>query len=155
MNLVRDIFKIRKGKKYTESDAPTSVRYIQIEDLRSDHNLKYCLEEDNQVLCSPEDILIAWDGANAGTIGYGLSGAIGSTIAKLTSVNENISIPYVGKYLKSKSDYLRTRCTGATIPHISRFELDNIEIPLPSLSTQKKIATILDKADALRQNCRC
>lgn len=31
----------------------------------------------------PDDILIAWDGANAGTVGYGLSGAVGSTITVL------------------------------------------------------------------------
>lgn len=36
----------------------------------------------------PDDILIAWDGANAGTVGYGLSGAVGSTITVLKRMSD-------------------------------------------------------------------
>ncbi len=37
-------------------------------------------------------------------------------------------------------------------PSIRLSEIEGIEIPLPPLETQKKIATILDKADELRRN---
>lgn len=146
-----DAFKIAKGKKAQESNLVTNLRYIQIGDLRNDDELKYAIGDSTNVLCNKNDILIAWDGANAGTVGYNLEGVIGSTLAKLTPKIEKISSPFVGRLLQSKFKYLRENCTGATIPHISRHSLENIEIPLPPLATQQKIAAILDAADELRQ----
>ena len=68
MTYVGKIFKIRKGRKEIESFDNTLLRYIQIDDLRNNDNLKYCVKNHKNVLCDPTDILIAWDGANAGTI---------------------------------------------------------------------------------------
>ncbi|KAF5036172.1 Type I restriction modification DNA specificity domain protein [anaerobic digester metagenome] len=152
--IVKDLFKISKGRKAEESLNSSFDRYIQIEDLRSSNEMKYASPDSRNVMCNEKDILIAWDGANAGTIGYSLSGVIGSTIAKLTPVNARIYSPYGGRYLQSKFDYLRSNCTGATIPHISRAILESIEIPLPPLDQQKKIAAILDAADTYRQKTK-
>ena len=151
MNTVKDIFKISKGKKAVESSEITNYRYIQIEDLRTNNELKYAVYDQNNVICDENDVLIAWDGANAGTIGYGLKGVIGSTIAKLTPIIQGINSCYAGRFLQSKFQYLRENCTGATIPHISRPVLEGLKLPLPPLEEQKKIAAILDAADALRQ----
>jgi len=152
INMVRlgDLFEIKKGKKMEETEALTddSIRYLQIEDLRKDSNIKYCKRAYDMTFAYPEDILIAWDGANAGTVNYGLEGAVGSTLAVLRA-KEQMFIPFIGKYLQSKQKYLRDLCTGATIPHICRNVLDNIQIPLPPLDTQKKIAAALDKARSI------
>jgi len=147
---IRDLVKVSKGKK-CEEESHSQLRYIQIEDLRHNDNLKYAAKNKNNVLCSAEDIIIAWDGANAGTIGYGLEGAIGSTLAKLSPLKNNVFSPYVGRFLQSKFNFLRDNCTGATIPHISKPSLLSIQVPLPSLAEQQKIAAILDAADSLRQ----
>lgn len=146
-----DAFKISKGRKAEDSVAVTPLRYIQIGDLRNDDEIKYAIGDSSNVLCNKNDILIAWDGANAGTVGYNLEGVIGSTLAKLTPKSDKINSEFVGRLLQSKFKYLRENCTGATIPHISRPSLENIEIPLPPLEQQKKIAAILDAADELRQ----
>lgn len=148
---LKHIVKISKGKKTTEVIS-SSLRYIQIGDLRNDDNLKYAAQNKSNVLCTKNDILIAWDGANAGTIGYNLEGAVGSTLAKLV-INDNYKIfpSFLGRFLQTKSKNLRDNCTGATIPHISKSELENLEISLPPIATQQKIASILDKADELRQ----
>ncbi len=45
-------------------------------------------------------------------------------------------------------------CTGATQKAINNSNFENIEIPLPNLATQQRIATILDQADAIIQNNR-
>lgn len=144
-----DLFSIKKGKKATETS--TGARYIQIGDLRNNDNIKFAEITDNVVLCDEDDILIAWDGANAGTIGYSLSGIIGSTLAKLTPKKNIVNSIYAGRFLQSKFSYLRRNCTGATIPHISRPSLIKLKIPLPPLPVQKHIAAILDQADELRQ----
>lgn len=154
MNTLGELFKISKGKKAVESKIETNLRYIQIGDLRNDNDIKYTTDSSSNVLCTREDILIAWDGANAGTVGYNLEGVIGSTIAKLTPKKEAISVDFIGRFLQSKFAYLRENCTGATIPHLSRTVLENIKIPLPPLEQQKKIASILDEADACRQKTK-
>ncbi|MBN2979824.1 restriction endonuclease subunit S [Cohnella algarum] len=149
---VGDLFTIAKGKKYEGIqgiDANEMVRYIQIEDLRNDKNIKWVSRIDNGVYVTSNDILIAWDGANAGTIGYNLTGIIGSTLAVLRPRDSNNYIPYIAMFLRSKSSFLRENCTGATIPHIQKKVLEDIEVPLPSFEQQKEIAYILDKAQAL------
>ena len=152
--IVKNIFKISKGKKAVESIDKTLQRYIQIGDLRSDDKIKYAESDDKNVICDENDVLIAWDGANAGTIGYGLKGIIGSTLARLSPKVDNIYSPYAGRFLQSQFRYLRETCTGATIPHISRSTLESLKIPLPPIDQQKRIAAILDAADAYRQKTK-
>lgn len=149
--MLKDLFSIRKGKKVEPVEAPSddTVRYIQIEDLRDNSNPKFCLPKESYVFANKNHIIIAWDGANAGTVSYGLEGAIGSTLAILETREKNVFIPYVGKFLQSKNQYLRDTCTGATIPHVSRKALENIVIPLPSVERQKCISNTLDKAKSL------
>ncbi|VNM42048.1 type I restriction-modification system subunit S [Streptococcus pneumoniae] len=79
-----EVLSLKKGKKATVLAEQTTLsqRYIQIDDLRNNNNLKFT-ESLNMTEALPDDILIAWDGANAGTVGYGLSGAVGSTITVL------------------------------------------------------------------------
>jgi type I restriction enzyme S subunit len=147
---IGDLFKISKGKK-SEEDPRSNIRYIQIDDLRNDNNIKLARADLKNVTCTKFDVLIAWDGSNAGTIGYDLEGVIGSTLAKLVPKNGSVNSHYAGRFLQSKFRYLRDNCTGATIPHISKPSLVNLDIPLPLLEEQKKIAEILDAADSLRQ----
>ena len=45
-------------------------------------------------------------------------------------------------------------CTGATQKAINNSNFEKLEIPLPNLATQQRIAAILDKADAIIQNNR-
>ncbi|MEG6590492.1 restriction endonuclease subunit S [Paenibacillus barengoltzii] len=149
---IGDLFTISKGKKYDETqlnDSNEMVRYLQIEDLRNDKNIKMVNRIDNGVYVTSNDVLIAWDGANAGTFGYNLTGIIGSTLAVLRPRDSNNYIPYIAKFLRSKSLFLRENCTGATIPHIQKKVLEDIEVPLPSFEQQKEIAYILDKAEAI------
>ncbi len=79
-----EVLSLKKGKKATVLAEQTTLsqRYIQIDDLRNNNNLKFT-ESLNMTEALPDDILIAWDGANAGTVGYRLSGAVGSTITVL------------------------------------------------------------------------
>lgn len=149
---IGDLFTIAKGKKYEDTQANAAnemVRYIQIEDLRNDNNIKMVNKIDNGVYVTSNDVLIAWDGANAGTVGYNLTGIIGSTLAVLRPRDSDNYIPYIAMFLRSKSSYLRDNCTGATIPHIHKKVLEDIEVPLPSYDRQKEIAYLLDKAQAL------
>jgi len=125
------------------------MRYIQIEDLRSDIVLKYAVSNTGPI-AQKSDLLIAWDGANAGTVGYGLVGYVGSTIAILRPKLE-FHTPFLGLFLQSKFSDIQSHCTGATIPHVNKDHLLSLEIPLPPLEEQRRIADLLARADRLRR----
>lgn len=154
MNIIKigNVVKIYKGRKasnISKTYLNNYYRFIQIDDLRNDINLKYT--DSKGIHVTQDDIIIAWDGANAGTIGYGLSGVIGSTLAKLTLNTDKIIPEYLGRFLKSKSKYLKNTSIGATIPHISGQALANLQIPLPSLNTQKKVIKTINQAENVQK----
>lgn len=144
---------IKKGKKHSlaEKIHEKSHRYLQIGDLRNNDYLKYT-NDNFGVDIIPSDLLIAWDGANAGTIGYGLKGKLGSTLARLR-LKENIKIDsvFLGIFLQSQFHYLRRTATGATIPHINRKVLEKIELPNIDVENQKRIAKVLSNCENLIQ----
>jgi type I restriction enzyme S subunit len=144
-----EIISLTKGKKLNETFFPGAYRYIQIEDLHGTGTQKYT--NDIGVSCQNSDILIAWDGANAGKVGSGISGMIGSTIAKITVNSEDVSSKYLYWFLSSKFELIKSKRTGATIPHVNGSELRSMKVPLPPLHIQEQIADTLDKADALRR----
>ncbi|MEW9080750.1 restriction endonuclease subunit S [Terrisporobacter glycolicus] len=147
---IKDLFTIKKGKKVEQVDKQeNTTRYIQIDDLRNNDNIKYCNSNGKYVYAEENDIIIAWDGANAGTIGYGLNGAIGSTLALLSKQDEKFDSEYCGLFLKSKFKYLRDKCTGATIPHISKSSLEELKIPRLELEEQLKIVNIINLSQKL------
>lgn len=161
MNMIKfkDLVVIRKGRKSNllQNRTKESRRYIQIEDLRHDNAIKYTSPKKG-VKVTPEDILIAWDGANAGTVSFGLNGYIGSTIAGMSLKDKRYFTPYVGRFLQSRFNEIRDNCTGAAIPHVNKSHLLGLSIPIPfpddpvkSLAEQRRISTILDKADAIRK----
>jgi len=142
---------ISKGKKHsiTENPSDTSKRLLGIDDLRNDNLLRYSNDKSGTEAL-PEDVLIAWDGANAGTIGYGKSGLIGSTIARLRIKEINtLFTPFLGSFLQSKFNYLRQTATGATIPHINRKALERIVLPELKFADQIRIAHLLNKVEGL------
>ncbi len=152
MNKIKlgDICTIRKGTKVEQIEQKVdSIRFIQIDDLRNDNRIKYCDANKKYVVANANDIIIAWDGANAGTIGFGLDGAIGSTLAMIRLNNNNLATKFVGLLLRGNFEYLRNNCTGATIPHINRTSLEDISVPLFPLETQKQIVKTLDTAAEL------
>ncbi len=58
---------------------------------------------------------------------------------------------YLLYFLHSKAQFLEGLGKGATVKGILIGDLQDLEIPLPDLAEQKRIAAILDKADAIRR----
>jgi len=148
---INDAFSIRKGKKVEEKIAG-KFNYITIENLHSKHDSKFT--DDSGVFVDESDTLIAWDGANAGLVGVGFKGVIGSTLAQIkmkSTFQHKLDPRYFYRYLYSNFELIKSKRTGATIPHVNGAELKAMQIPLPPLATQKAIAEKLDKADALRK----
>ncbi len=76
---------------------------------------------------------------------------IGRGIAAIRSIDGISNNKYVLYYLRSIEELIESKGTGSTFQAIGRETLSNIQIPLPPLPIQKKIAAILEKADAARE----
>jgi type I restriction enzyme S subunit len=69
-------------------------------------------------------------------------------------LTDDIDKEYLVYCLLKKVERFKLVSRGATIKGVTREDLVNLQIPLPPLDSQKHIASILDKADALRQQNR-
>ncbi|MGB3686302.1 MAG: restriction endonuclease subunit S [Ornithinimicrobium sp.] len=64
----------------------------------------------------------------------------------------NVDRDYLAHYLSQQSvvDFATSRASGAILPRLSPAELARFQIPLPPIEERRRIAAILDQADALR-----
>jgi type I restriction enzyme, S subunit len=151
---IADLFDLKKGKKPGElfDICPDNGKpFLQIDHLRGQGKNIFTVD-DRATEVNASDICIVWDGANAGLVGYGLEGNIGSTITRLRPKEiDRIHVPFVAKYLQSKFSYINKSAQGAAIPHVDGYKLKNLTLFLPSKTEQERIAAILDKADAVRR----
>ena len=66
----------------------------------------------------------------------------------------NLDAKYIYHWIKAHNLLLNSLGNGATFKEVSKRTVAGIRIPLPPLDEQRRIAAILDKADAIRQKRR-
>lgn len=98
-----------------------------------------------------DDVLLCVVGATCGKINKGFDGAIGRSVAAVRAKPELIDKNYLYYFLQTWSLRLRAMSQGAAQTVITRDMIGSLEVPLLPLSEQRRIASILDKADELRQ----
>lgn len=78
---------------------------------------------------------------------------IPANLAKITPNKEVIDSRYLHRYLTSDSAirYFQKIASKTAQPALSLSKIKALEIPLPPLAEQRRIASILDQADVLRQ----
>ncbi|MBI2063294.1 MAG: restriction endonuclease subunit S [Candidatus Yanofskybacteria bacterium] len=143
-----ELISFAKGKMMISAAeaAKDTLPYIGIENLRSGQYTLYT-SENNGVRCDNDDVLLVWDGAYAGTVGIGLRGFVGSTIAKVVH-NETLESRYLAYLLQFNQQKIRSAAQGAAVPHLNRTFLENLRVPMPSLNTQQAIA---ERVDSIRE----
>ena len=65
--------------------------------------------------------------------------------------SKELDVEYLYYSMKYLKPLLNTMANNAVVPILNNQNLYKIQIPLPPLATQQRIATILDAADALRK----
>lgn len=107
------------------------------------------------------DILIATSSGSIEVVGKAarvisdFDGGFGA-FCKVLRPNTKVDPSYFSHYFKTK-DYRRrisSLAAGANINNLRNEHLDDLDIPLPPLPEQRRIAAILDKADVLRAKRR-
>ena len=79
---------------------------------------------------------------------------LGRGVAGLRAKDADLSQAYLGHWLDHVAPVLRAQGRGATFLQVSKSDIASLQIPLPPLAEQKRIAGILDAADALRAKRR-
>lgn len=141
--------KYQKGKNPKEITLEETLDiYLSMEFLRSNSKkIQYVKNKKDLIEVNSGDILLLWDGSNAGEFIKGKKGILSSTMAmiKLNSINKQ----FAWHYLNIVERQLRETTVGMGIPHVSGEELNNLMMLIPPITEQTLIAQFLDRKTAL------
>jgi len=118
--------------------------YLSMEYLRSNQaKIQYIKNTKGCILVNNDEILMLWDGSNAGEFIKSKKGILSSTMALITLSNSDQN--YAWHYLKVIEIQLRESTIGMGIPHVSSDEFKNLLFLLPPPEEQTRIAHFLDR----------
>lgn len=145
---------INKGKKpindydkYEEGLFP----YLSMEYLRGKSNdpIYANPNEGNLLVVNEGDIIILWDGSNAGEIVRAKTGVLSSTMAKIELKSDEFFSSFLNYYLQIAQVHIQNNTIGMGIPHVNGNVLRDLLLSIPPLNEQIQIAAFLDKKTAL------
>jgi type I restriction enzyme S subunit len=119
------------------------IPYLSMEYLRSEIDpIQWVHKENSSVIANKGDILLLWDGSNAGEFLRAKFGAVSSTIAlvKPKKVNEGYFF-YLCKFIEIQIQELTV---GMGIPHVDADVLKDFITLLPSIDEQDKLYNFLE-----------
>jgi len=99
------------------------------------------------------DVIICVVGATSGKVNLGINASITRSVAALRP-KDKTDMKYLYYSLKGSYIKLNRAATGSAQGILNKTSLSNFKIPLPPLDQQKKIAAILDAADAYKQKSK-
>lgn len=141
-----EVIQTQKGKKphnLGEKSELRTIPYINIKSFEKGIVTEYAPEQE-AVFCTEQDVLLVWDGARAGLSGRGISGYVGSTLAKVTS--DLVEINFLSYFFESIYRTLNTQTKGVGIPHINPIVLNSLPFNLAPMNEQ---ARVVDKLEEL------
>jgi restriction endonuclease S subunit len=162
---IGDVFKVSSGgtpsRKKPEYFTTGTIPWVKTGDLKgrfANHPSEYITEEalknSSAKIFPPNTVLLAMYGATIGACSIlNFEAATNQACAALLPTVKCEPI-YLYYYLKSIKSELIRKGVGGAQPNISAGIIKDTKIPLPPLATQKKIAAILDVADAYRQKTK-
>jgi len=93
---------------------------------------------DENNLTDYSDILLLWDGSNAGETFLGYRGIVASTMAKIKIVANEVLQEYLYFYLRLNENVIKRARIGSAIPHVSADFLLHLKFPVKKLNDQQK-----------------
>lgn len=140
---LRHIFQVKKGRNPVvqyDSEIDSSLPYLTASYLRGGE-LEIWVPNDG-LKAEEGDILLLWDGSNAGEFFKSREGIVSSTFSLLSTSEQNKQFFWYA--LKSCESYIKESSIGMGIPHVNGDALRNLKIATPSPLEQDRIANFLD-----------
>ena len=159
---VSSLCDLKNGKAYNADDwATEGLPIIRIQNLNdSSKGFNYWSGTlDKQIHVRPKDLLLAWSGTPGTSFGAhiwnGPEGVLNQHIFRIDILYGNIEKRWFQFCLNQQLNSLIHQAHGGVgLKHVTKGAVDALEIPLLPLAEQKRIAAILDAADALRAKRR-
>jgi type I restriction enzyme S subunit len=153
-----DVAEFVNGAAFSEADwSETGMKIIRIQNLtdsrkpfnRTERKIK------DSVRVRPGDLLVSWS-ATLGVFEWldSEDALLNQHIFRVVPDPTQVAKPYLRHVLQIAVADMERHVHGATMKHINRGEFLGMQIPLPPLEEQRRIASILDAADALRTKRR-
>jgi type I restriction enzyme S subunit len=136
------------------NDSHDGIPLIRIRDVGKNFSKTFFSGQyDEKYIVKNGDYLIGMDGDFRLSEWKGVDALLNQRVCKIsvTKLNE-LSEKYLLHFLPKELKLIEDSTSFATVKHLSVEKVKKIQIPLPPLPQQQKIANILDAADALRQN---
>jgi type I restriction enzyme S subunit len=129
---------------------------IRIQNLNSstaDFNY-YSGEVDERYIVEDGDLLISWSASLDAFIWNRGKAILNQHIFKVKENNDLVTREYLFFAIREAMEEIREKVHGATMQHITRPEFEAIQIPLPPLDEQRRIAAILREQLAAVERAR-
>lgn len=123
------------------------ILYLTPEYLRGKSEPNYVVDFPSKVSVKDTDLLLLWDGSNAGEFFKGKNGFLSSTMVKFFFDEEIYDRDFLYYQLKNSEYFLKSQTSGSGIPHVDKNVLYNLDIEKIDKPEQTRIAEILSTAD--------
>jgi len=146
------IKKYVKGKTppslFCEQDNGQLVPYLSPDFLRGKCSPEqYTTCSKNTVFVNDGEVIVLWDGSNAGEILISKTGILASTMTMLVFDESELEKKYIGYVFQNLEYILKAKTAGSGIPHADKGIINNLEFYRPEKSKQVAIANLLSKVD--------
>lgn len=145
---MKDCVTLTKGRTPGEMTFDiVGLPYLTMDYLRNREgkDIMYPQNSEGLLKVAENEILVLWDGANAGEFILSKQGYLGSTMAIVECKHNAIIKKYLYYLLKAVEADSKYYANGTTIPHFDSTTILSREYPMPPLPEQNAIATYLDE----------
>ena len=105
-----------------------------------------CLFVDSENNVDTDDVIVLWDGSQAGTVYHGFSGALGSTFKAYKTKCLGL---YIFQQLKKNQQTIYDKYRTPNIPHVIKTFKDEYDVMLTSEEEQNEIGRYFQQIDNL------
>ena len=156
---LKDCVTLTKGRTPTNLTMERiDLPYLTMDYLRDREgkDTMYPKSSDGLLKVATGEILVLWDGANAGEFILSKEGYLGSTMALVECKRKAILKSYLFYLLKGIESDSKYYANGTTIPHFDASTIMSREYPMPPIEEQSQIAVYLNdkcsKIDTIVEN---
>lgn len=127
------------------------LRETEIMDTE-EHVSEEAVKSTSLKIVPPGSLLVAMYGATVGRVGLlGVEATTNQAVCHVIPDPKKANNRYLFHLLQERAQELIGRGVGGAQPNINQGTIKQLQIPLPPLDEQKRIAAILDQADELRR----
>ena len=145
---ITNYIKGKTPKVLFDSELSDTLPYLSPDYLRGVSNPElYAKQDSKTIVIDDGEVIVLWDGSNAGEILISKKGILASTMTMLKFDETEINKAYFGYSFQNLEYILKAKTAGSGIPHADKGVISKLDFYKPSLPEQTAIANILSKVD--------